>query len=82
MFSNMNNIFSYYFRVRFVVIVAIVERAALSMLYFFLLCVAERTFKEVSFKQPIICLDITYLFFNFKKYLAIFIRQIFFTTDA
>jgi hypothetical protein len=49
MFLDMNNIFSYYFRVRFVVIIAIVERATLSLLYFFLLCVAERTFKEVSF---------------------------------
>lgn len=36
------------FRVRFVVCVAMFERFILSLLYFFLLCVAERTFKQVN----------------------------------
>lgn len=31
----------------FVVIVAMIERFCLSMMFFFLLCVAERTYKEV-----------------------------------
>ena len=35
-------------RLRFVICIAILERFVLSLLYFFLLCVAERTFKQVS----------------------------------
>ena len=36
-------------KVRFVVCVSMLERLVLSFFYFFLLCVAERTFKQVSF---------------------------------
>lgn len=36
------------FRLRFVICIAMFERFVLSLFYFFLLCVAERTFKQVS----------------------------------
>lgn len=36
------------FRLRLVIAIAMFQRFALSLLYFFLLCVAERTFKQVS----------------------------------
>ena len=34
-------------RVRFVILTAMIERFVLSLIFFFLLCVTERTFKQV-----------------------------------
>lgn len=45
-----DNLFLYKsYQVRLVIMIAFIERFFLSMIYFFLLCVAERTFKQVMF---------------------------------
>ena len=54
--------------VRFIVLVAIIERYCMSAFFFFLLCVAERTYKEVSYLSPSLSLSLSL----FRKFLLIF----------
>jgi hypothetical protein len=72
---------TYTWQMQYVVIVACLQRFFLSLLFFFFLCVAERTFREVNHRTRKSKIKSKLIFFFRSKSKAITLRQTLFSHD-